>query len=112
MAMIGLEWADAGDIASHAYANSALARCLAYRGLLEEACEKARHAVQLSVASDFLNQRGDGYRDLALVLEAAGDREGARAAAGDALALYRRKGNVLSAAGVASLLSGRLRAAD
>jgi hypothetical protein len=49
--------------------------------------------VELSSASDFLNQRGDALFDLALVLEAAGDADAARQAATAAGEFYRAKGN-------------------
>jgi tetratricopeptide (TPR) repeat protein len=94
-ARLALEWADASDVVSQAYARGALARLLAARGSVDESTENARQAVQLSAASDFLNQRGDALFDLALVLEAAGDRAGARSAAADAIGFYREKGNVV-----------------
>ena len=64
---------------------------------MDEALENAHQAVELSSGSDFLNQRGDTYLDLALVLEATADRAGARQAAEQALILYRAKGNVVTA---------------
>ena len=50
-------------------------------------------------ASDFLNGRADALHDLALVLQSAGDRSASRAAAAEALALYRAKENVVPPAG-------------
>jgi tetratricopeptide (TPR) repeat protein len=94
-ARLALEWADPGDVVSQAYARGALARLLAARGALDEGAEHARQAVQLSAASDFLNQRGDALFDLALVLEAAGDHASARSAATEAMGFYREKGNVV-----------------
>jgi class 3 adenylate cyclase len=92
---LALEWADAGDVFSQAYARGALARVLAARGAVAEGVENARRAVELSAASDFLNQRGDALFDLALVLDIAGDRAAARSAATDAAGFYRAKGNVV-----------------
>jgi class 3 adenylate cyclase/tetratricopeptide (TPR) repeat protein len=94
-ARLALAWADAGDVVSQAYARGALGRLLAARGALDEGAENARQAVQLSAASDFLNQRGDALFDLALVLEAAGEHAAARTAATDAMGFYREKGNVV-----------------
>jgi tetratricopeptide (TPR) repeat protein len=104
-AMLGLSWAKAGDVVSQAYARGALARVLAARGLLDEALENAYQAVELSSRHDALTQRGDALLDLALVLHAAADRQGAQQAAGKALELYRAKGNVASGDRAARLLA-------
>jgi tetratricopeptide (TPR) repeat protein len=103
-ALLGLGWADAGDVVSHAYARGALARALAARGQMSEALANARQAVELSSAHDALNQRGDALLDLALVLGAAADEQGASQAAAHALEVYRAKGNVVSAERAARLL--------
>jgi tetratricopeptide (TPR) repeat protein len=104
-AQLALEWSDAGDVVSQAYARGALARVLASRGAMDDAATNAREAVELSSASDFLNQRGDALFDLALVLEAAGDTDAARQAATAAGEFYRAKGNVISAARVEAQLT-------
>ena len=104
-AMLGLDWADAGDVISQAYARGALARSLAARGLIDKALENAREAVELSSDSDALTQRGDALFDLALVLDAAADRQGAERAAAEALAFYRAKGNIVSGDRVARLIA-------
>ena len=104
MAMLGLGSADADDVATQGIARGALARSLAARGRMDEALENAHQAVELSSGSDFLNQRGDTYLDLALVLEATADRAGARQAAEQALILYRAKGNVVTAQRVGRFL--------
>jgi len=105
VAALGIGWAVTGDIASQAYARGALARSLAARGRIHEALENAHEAVRLSSGSDFLNLRGDVLLDLALVLDAAADRQAARRAAAEALTFYRAKGNVVSAERVARLLA-------
>src|SRR5581483_9698242 len=102
-AATALDWADAGDVISQAYARGALARCQAAHGSIDTALDNARRAVELSSTSDALNQRADAFLDLALVLEAT-DREQARQSASEALILYRAKGNVVSAGRVARLL--------
>jgi DNA-binding SARP family transcriptional activator len=75
------------------------ARILAARGRLAEAEALARSAVALAARTDFLNQHGDALLELATVLAAAGRTAEAQAAVGDALDLYRRKGNLVAAAG-------------
>jgi tetratricopeptide (TPR) repeat protein len=104
IAMLALAWADADDVVSHAYARGALARSQAARRRTDEALVNAREAVGLLSGGDFLNGRGDALFDLALVLEAAGDRQGSYTSAAEALALYRAKGNVEAAKRVARLL--------
>ena len=103
-ARLGLAWADADDVTSQAYGRAALARSLAARDAIDEAIENARDAVGLWGDSDFLNGRADALHDLALVLRSAGDRSASRAAAAEALALYRAKENVVSAGHTAQLL--------
>ena len=75
-----------------------LARILAARGQLAEAEELARAAVALAARTDFLNQHGDALLELAAVLAEAGRSAEARAAAGQALGLYERKGNLVATA--------------
>ena len=104
-ALTALSWAADNDVFSHAYASGALARSMAARGLPVEAVANARHAVELSTGSDLLNMRADALLDLALVLDATGDRVDAREAADAALALYRAKENVVSAERTQRLLS-------
>jgi Flp pilus assembly protein TadD len=105
LALLAMSWADADDVASRGWAHGALARAQAAHGLIGEALENARRAVEVTSSSDFLSQRGDACLDLALVLEAAGDRAGARRSAGEALALYEAKGNVVGAARASRLRS-------
>jgi class 3 adenylate cyclase/tetratricopeptide (TPR) repeat protein len=104
IAMLALAWSDADDVVSHAYARGALARSQAARGRTDEALVNAHEAVELLSLGDFLNGRGDALFDLALVLDAAGDRPGSLESAAEALALYRAKGNVETAKRVARLL--------
>jgi tetratricopeptide (TPR) repeat protein len=103
LCVLSLEWADPGDLASQAYARSAWACALVARGAGDEAKRHARDAVELSAASDFTNQRGDAYFDLALVLQACGETDAARAASSAALELYEAKENSVSAARVRTL---------
>ena len=74
------------------------ARILAARGHLREAEELARSAVALAARTDFLNQHGDALLELAVVLDHGGRTPEVRAAVGEALDLYQRKGNLVNAA--------------
>ena len=57
----------------------------------------AREAVELSERSDDICQRGDALVQLAAVLDGAGRASDAATALQDAMALYERKGNLVSA---------------
>jgi class 3 adenylate cyclase/tetratricopeptide (TPR) repeat protein len=103
LASLGLEWASEDDLVTHVYARCVRALVLAARGDLETARSDALAAVDLSSTSDFINQRGDAFRDLAYVLQAAGDATEARHAAAKARACYLDKGNVGAAERVAAL---------
>jgi tetratricopeptide (TPR) repeat protein len=91
-------WAVADDTASQVYQLSVRARVLAGREEHAAAEAAATDAVALSKASDELSLRGDALVHLAHVLERAGRTERAAAALREAVALYERKGNAVSAA--------------
>ena len=74
------------------------AKALARRGELEDAEQLAHDAVGLAERSDFLDLHGNALMDLAEVLWLRARSADAAAAAEAALALYRRKGNRVSAA--------------
>jgi tetratricopeptide (TPR) repeat protein len=67
-------------------------------GRVDEAEALAREAVELARGTDCLNLRGDTLVDLAEILSLAGRPAEAAAALAEAVALYERKGNVVSAA--------------
>ena len=96
-ASVALEWTSPGDIATQAYARGARALALVARGVRDEARREAHAAVELSAGSDFANQRGNAFLDLAYVLHACGDREGSREAAAEAQSWFALKGNTASA---------------
>jgi tetratricopeptide (TPR) repeat protein len=81
------------------------ARLLAREGEIENAERLAREAVATAAATELLWFHADALIDLAEVLKLAGRREKAARAAGDALALYERKGNVASAGSARGLLA-------
>jgi tetratricopeptide (TPR) repeat protein len=91
-------WAAPDDTASQVPQLAARAHVLAARGELEHAEATARQAVRLSERSDDICLRGDALVDLAAVLERAGRAGNAATALGEAIALYQRKGNAVSAA--------------
>jgi hypothetical protein len=88
----------ADDTASQVCQLSVRARVLAGREEHAAAEAAATDAVALSKASDELSLRGDALVHLAHVLERAGRTERAAAALREAVALYERKGNAVSAA--------------
>jgi hypothetical protein len=77
---------------------------LASRRLLKEAEALAGEAVALAARTDFLNFNGDALVDLAGVLRIAGRSGDAIPVVEEAIALYERKGNVVSAAKARALL--------
>jgi tetratricopeptide (TPR) repeat protein len=91
-------WAGPDDSASQVGQLVARAHVLAVRGELERAEAAAREAARLSERSDDISQRGDALTDLGAVLDRIGRASEAAAATRDAIALYERKGNVVSAA--------------
>ncbi|MGH2704902.1 MAG: BTAD domain-containing putative transcriptional regulator [Actinomycetota bacterium] len=84
---------------------AATARVMASRGRATDAEPLAREAVHLAPAG-MPNLRADLTMDLAEVLRAGGDIDGAASAIGDAIALYERKGNLVAAARARSLRAG------
>jgi DNA-binding SARP family transcriptional activator/tetratricopeptide (TPR) repeat protein len=69
----------------------------ATQGHFEQAEDQAREAVAIAGRTDLLSFHADAVLDLAEVLRLAGQEEAAAAEAGKALALYERKGDVVSA---------------
>jgi tetratricopeptide (TPR) repeat protein len=82
------------DVMTQAVWRQAQALVLSARGDHESAEKLAREAVTISGQTDNLELQGDGYCDLAEVLEAAGRSEDAITAWQDALDRYERKGIV------------------
>ncbi|HMA47393.1 MAG TPA: AAA family ATPase [Frankiaceae bacterium] len=84
-------------VVAHVTARAAQAKALARSGRPDEAEQLAREAVWTVEHTDLLNVHGDALLDLAEVLELGGKKTSAAAAAEDALRLYERKGNLVSA---------------
>jgi hypothetical protein len=70
---------------------------LARRGEFDPAQRLAEEAVALAETTDYLDLRGDALMDRAEVQGLAGDLSAAASSAAAALALYERKGNMVSA---------------
>jgi class 3 adenylate cyclase/tetratricopeptide (TPR) repeat protein len=97
MSVVGEEFADEDDLDAQILWRCVRARVMAARGEHEPAETLAREAVEFSLRTDFPQNQGDAYADLAEVLGAAGkDREAAEAGI-EAARIYRSKGNVVRA---------------
>ena len=98
------ELAAEDDFASQGDWRLVMARVLTHRGSFEEALAVADEAVAIMDATDYLDRQGGGHEARADVLAAAGRADNARAAYGEALDRYERKGNVVAAARVRARL--------
>jgi len=85
------------DIVTQVGWRAAMAKVLAIRGALDEAERLARAAVEIADRTDYISFRGDGWMRLSEVLRMAGRTDEAAAAVREALGLYERKGNIVSA---------------
>jgi class 3 adenylate cyclase len=85
------------DFASQVEWRAVRAKVMAIRGEREEGETLAREAVAIVESTDYLDMRGDAWMSLAEVLTRVA-RPGAAEAVEQALALYERKGNLVSAA--------------
>jgi class 3 adenylate cyclase/tetratricopeptide (TPR) repeat protein len=94
---LAARWAAPDDIMSQVPQLGVRARVLAARGDLERAEAAARGAVRLSQRSDDISRQGDALANLAAVLDHAGRANEAATALRDAIVLYERKGNIVSA---------------
>lgn len=88
------ELAAEADVFTQVVWRGALAKLLARGGDCEGAVPLAREAVALANKTGGLNLQGDALLDLAVVMGACG-RRNAQTKAGDARALYEKKGNVV-----------------
>jgi tetratricopeptide (TPR) repeat protein len=101
------EAARPNDIHSHILWRGTRAKVLARRGALDDAETLAREAVAFAEASDFLDSHGDTLMDLAEVLRLAARPDEASAAVAEALPLYERKENLVSAERARLLMHAR-----
>jgi tetratricopeptide (TPR) repeat protein len=87
------------DLATQVLWRGVSAKLLARQGELEEAERIAREAVEMSRrADDPIDDQANALMDLGQVLRMAGKHDEAAREAGQALALYEKKGNLVSAA--------------
>ncbi len=96
------------DVASQIEWRGVRAKVLAVRGELGEAERVAREGVAHGERTDFLNLRGDAHMALGTVLETAGRSLEAASEIEEAVRLFQRKGNVVSAAHAEAALAGLL----
>ncbi len=80
-------------------------KILSREGRLDEAISTCREGVELTRGEDDPTDQAEALADLALVLRAAGEQQAAQAAAVEALALHRAKGNSVAGAEVAQFLA-------
>jgi class 3 adenylate cyclase/tetratricopeptide (TPR) repeat protein len=95
----------ASDVITQMLIRQVRAKLLARRGELEEAERLAREALAFGEPTDSLEIKADSFRDLAIVLTAAGKQEDALAALAHAKALYEEKGHTVGVARVEELRS-------
>jgi class 3 adenylate cyclase/tetratricopeptide (TPR) repeat protein len=93
------------DIATQMFWRQVRAKALARRGEDDAAEALAREAVALAEPTDALDMRADALVDLAEVLRLVGRKDEPKGVLEDALRLYERKGNVVSAARARDVLA-------
>lgn len=103
LASVSRENAPAESVATQALWRAAAARVMASRNAIAEAERVAREALGL-VPTQMLNLRADLIALLAELLAASGDQNAAMPLTAEAIALYERKGNLVSAARARSLI--------
>jgi tetratricopeptide (TPR) repeat protein len=93
------------DVQSEAAWRRIRARILAERGEVDEAVALAGRSVELLAETDLLDEHAAACLGLASVLIAAGRNSEAHEAAGQAIRLYERKGNLVGRARAEALLA-------
>ena len=96
-ARMTIETADSQDVYSQVVGRGVKARTLCVRGSVAEARALAEEAVQLAAGTDCLQLQADALMDLAEILRSQNQFEEAVRAAGEALRLHERKGNMPAA---------------
>jgi class 3 adenylate cyclase/tetratricopeptide (TPR) repeat protein len=94
------------DLSAHMVARTERARLLARRGAMAEADRLSAEAVALAAQTDWVIDRAGTLVARAEVLRAAGDSAAAVTTIREGLALYVRKGDVVSARRARALLNG------
>ena len=88
------EAAASDDMATQIQWRRVRSKVLARRGELAEAETLARESVEFARRTDYLNELGQAYESLGVVLAVAGRREEAREAFRESFAAFDRKGNL------------------
>jgi class 3 adenylate cyclase/tetratricopeptide (TPR) repeat protein len=109
---VAQELAADDDLTSQALWRWVRARVLARRGEIERALGLAREAIRLLSETDSLVAQADALIALSEVVAVAGRRAEARASVEQALGLYERKGDLVSAARARTLLAGLAQSSD
>jgi tetratricopeptide (TPR) repeat protein len=102
------EAAAASDFGAQTRWRRTRAQLESLKGNHERAIALAREALDIAAGTDALNMQGDAALRLAEVYRSADRKDSAERTARQALGLYERKGNVVSAARAASLLRERV----
>jgi class 3 adenylate cyclase/tetratricopeptide (TPR) repeat protein len=106
MARLARASASPDDLWSQVLSRGTQAKVCASQGAHEEAERQAREAVELAAATDALDLHGNALVDLADTLALAGRNEEAATCVAEALVLYERKGNLVSAERARARLAG------
>jgi tetratricopeptide (TPR) repeat protein len=108
LARIALDNSATDDVHPQVVARTVQALVLAHRREPSEAEALARGAVERAAPTDWVELRADALRDLASVLRIAGQRAKARTALQQAIALYERKGLLVSSTRARAMLRGQV----
>ncbi len=105
LAMVVEQLAAPDDVDAQALWRSVLGMCLARRGEHDEGLRLANEAVELRRATDALTLQAETLSDLAETLRFTGRDDEVRAVRSEAMRLYERKGDIVSAGRLRALLS-------
>ena len=105
LAMVVEQLAAPDDVDAQALWRSVLGMCLARRGQIDEGLRLAREAVEMRRQTDALTLLAETLADLAEVLRFTGRDDEVRAVRSEALQLYERKGDIVSAGRLRAMLS-------
>jgi ATP/maltotriose-dependent transcriptional regulator MalT len=105
LALAVREMAIEDDVDAQALWRSVRAMLLARRGEVEDAITLSLEAIEMRRRSDAIVFLGDALTDFSEVLRFTGREDEVRAVRNEALRLYERKGDVVSAGRLRSLLS-------
>ena len=105
LSQVSVDVASPEDFMSQTLWRALRAKVLARRGATSEAESLGREAVEIGRKTDSIDMQGDVLVVLSEVLRLAGRAQPAREAVEEALRLYERKGNIVSAARARAVLA-------